>query len=224
VKTFTPKLVAMLNTGRDGRKIEPMRHLAFERKKAGDTLKTFILATTENRGTGYKLLSIDATDAEHPVELESTHGGQGKKRLTLVPDIGKNGNAAITYTRPIQPPATGPGCGVGNQFTGDMAITTSVVTEYSYLSFFDVTDPAKPCLIGNKLLNATPDFLNSFTSPGTVHQMGFAEGVAWVRHSTGVAAYAAVREVGIMSADIGKNLAEPIPEARIKEGVYPGDY
>ncbi|HET7694175.1 MAG TPA: PKD domain-containing protein [Vicinamibacterales bacterium] len=219
IRTFTPKLVSTLSVGRDGRLLEPIRHVTFTRKPVDGTLRTFLFATTESR-TGYKLLSIDATNAEQPAEQQSAFGGQGKKRVTLVPDVGRNGNGAINYREPIQAGA----CGAGTQFAGDLAITTSSVVEYSYLSFFDVTRPDAPCLIGNKLLNATPDFLNDFTRPGTVHQMGFAEGVAWIRHSTGLAAYAAVREVGIMAADVGKNLPEPVPQQRLKEGIYPGDY
>ncbi|MGC4081214.1 MAG: Ig-like domain-containing protein [Vicinamibacterales bacterium] len=224
LKTFTPRLLSALSTGNNGRLIEPMRHITFERKTVGNHLKTYLFATTESP-TSFKLLSIDATDVEHPAETQSSFGGQGKKRITLVPDIGRNGNAAITYKTPITTaPGNPPACGEGAQFIGDMAITTSVTNEYSYLSFFNVTDPEAPCVIGNKLLNATPDFLNSYTTPGTIHQMGFAEGVTWIRHNSGVAAYAAVREVGVMAADIGANLPEPVPAERIKEGIYPGDY
>ncbi|MBS1817887.1 MAG: PKD domain-containing protein [Acidobacteria bacterium] len=224
IKTFTPRLVAAMSTGRDGRLLEPIRQVTFTRKTIGNALHTFLFATTESRNS-YKLLSIDATDVEHPAEQNSSFGGQGKKRLILVPSIGTNGNAAIRYRVPIDPPSNGdPACATGTQFVGDMAITTSSINEYSYFSFFNVTDPTSPCVIGNKLLNATPDFLNDYTTPGTVHQMGFAEGVTYVRHNNGVAAYAAVRELGIMSADIGKNLPEPFPKDRIKEGIYPGDY
>ena len=224
IKTFTPRLVSVLGLGRDGRLIEPIRHLTFERKTVAGKLKTFLFATGESR-TGLKLLSIDATDAEHPLEQASSFGGQGKRRIALVPDIGKNGNAPITYRARIESGTCGAGAGPQFvDFSGDIAITTSVVNEYSYLSFFDVTDPAAPCLIGNRLLNATPDFLNSFTTRGTVHAMGFAEGVAWIRHSKGIAAYAAVSEVGLMATDLGKNLPELEPADRFKEGIYPGDY
>src|SRR5204862_258200 len=54
--------------------------------------------------------------------------------------------------------------------------------------------------------------------------MGFAEGVAWIRHSKGIAAYAAVSEVGLIATDLGKNLPELEPADRFKEGIYPGDY
>src|SRR6185436_12043870 len=120
----------------------------------------------------------------------------------------------------------------GVTFTGDLAISTTYNTYYSFLNFYDATDPLNLRLIGNKLLTATPDTLSAFNSAGTYHQLGFAKGLATIRmDDTHLAAYAAVEQVGLMLTDVGNTIPErtPLPDAngqgqRVKEAIYPGDF
>ena len=63
-------------------------------------------------------------------------------------------------------------------------MTTSFNTFFSYVSFFDVTDPANPCLMANKLLTATPETLSSFSTRGTYHMLAFAKGIGYASAGT----------------------------------------
>ena len=124
----------------------------------------------------------------------------------------------ITVGSPIDPPCSAHV--TASTFVGDMAVASSWNIDDTYLTFFDVTDATKPCVIGGKLLTANPERLNSFTQHGTFHISGFARGVTTIHHAKGFAAYVAESEAGVFGADIGKNTPEPIPEKRAQEGAY----
>ena len=111
----------------------------------------------------------------------------------------------------------------GSAFTGDLAVASSWNIDDTYMTFFDVTDPVNPCVVGGKLLTANPERPNTFTAPGTVHIQGSARGVATIRHEKGFAAYVAESDAGVFAADIGRNIPEPQPASRKTEGLYSGD-
>jgi pimeloyl-ACP methyl ester carboxylesterase len=177
-------------------------------------------------------VTIDATEPGEPVELGHSIGGIYKKRLTLLPDIGIGGAKPLAFRRPVLPGPGGavPCGGLGPSFTGDLAVTTSWNDQSSYISFFDVTDPASPCHVSNKVLTANPDQLSDFTKRGTVHAIGYPRGIAALAHDSGYAAFAAVGELGIMGTDVTLSFPEALPGTnttpteRIVEGQYPGDF
>src|SRR5262249_39730356 len=152
---------------------------------------------------GYRLAMYDVTDPLNPVlQPQKAQGGSGKKRLTLIPDIGTPAHPAM----PLRKETTLCNGTVSSTFKGDLAVATSWNTYYSYVSFYDVTDPAKPCWLANKLFTAAPDTLSDYSRPGTIHALGYARGVATIQHSQGYAAYVAVGEVGLFAANIGTNI------------------
>ena len=224
--TFKPRMVANYETGKDstGDQIE-LKDVEIRRKQIKDKPQTYLVATADSR-LGYRLATFDVTDPTKPVQLKTAAvGGSGKKRVILVPDIGTPEHPAMPLRQPTvacDAGATKPT--VSSPFKGDLAVTTSWNTYYSYLSFYDVTNPESPCLLANKLLTASPDTLSTFSQRGTVHALGYARGVTTIQHSQGYAAYAAVGEVGLFAADIGKDIPEYGPDDRVKEAMSPGDF
>ena len=109
-------------------------------------------------------------------------------------------------------------------FNGDLAVTSSWNLDSNYFTFFDVTDPAKPCVIGDKTITANPDRLSRYNRPGTVHVQGSARGVATIHHAQGYAAYMAIAEAGLFAVDIGNSLPAVNPGQRQREGFYAGDF
>jgi hypothetical protein len=117
------------------------------------------------------------------------------------------------------------GAGGRQYFRGDLAVASSWNLDSNYFTFFDVTDPAHPCVIGDKTITANPDSINAFNGPGTFHMQGSARGVAVIHHSQGYAAYMAIAEAGLFAVDIGKSIpAVASPQDRQQEGFYPGDF
>ncbi|MEQ1868665.1 MAG: papain-like cysteine protease family protein [Vicinamibacterales bacterium] len=139
--------------------------------------------------------------------------------LTIRPPKPNEGPIAVCKDHVILSPS-------GKQhFNGDLAVTSSWNQDTNYVTFFDVTDPANPCVIGDKTLTANPETLNSFTRPGTVHVQGFARGVTTLHHAQGYAAYMAIAQAGVFAVDIGKSLPSvSSPSDREEEGFYAGDF
>jgi PKD repeat protein len=118
-----------------------------------------------------------------------------------------------------------PGSGGRQYFNGDLAVTSSWNLDTNYFTFFDVTDPVNPCVIGDKTITANPDTLNSFTSHGTFHLQGSASGVTTLHHADGYAAYMAIAQAGIFAVDIGGSIPSVgQPKDRQQEGIYSGDF
>jgi hypothetical protein len=111
-------------------------------------------------------------------------------------------------------------------FTGDLVATTSWTVDFTYVSFFSVTNPSAPCLTANKLLTASPDSeLFSVSEHGTYHLFGAAaRGVATIAHSQGIASYSAIAEAGLFAVDIGPNIPEKPNSQRQTEAMLPGNY
>ena len=219
--TFRPRLAGHFAADIDpstGQKIG-IKDIEIRRKTVSNTLHTYLMATADST-SGYRLGVLDVTDPANPTRLGTSIGGSGKKEIHLLPDLG--GSLPVLPTR-----AKFTGCDNllhNGPFSGDLAVTSSFNTFYSYLSFFDVTDPDNPCLLANKLLTATPDTLTDFSIKGTVHALGFARGLATIQSTTGFAAYVAVTDVGLFASDIGKNIPEYLPAERVKEGLFAGNY
>ena len=195
IKVFGPRLVGGLLTG------SPVNDVAFERKRLNNALTTFVFAATNSAGTD-KVVSIDANDAANPVKVAGNGDqAQARKRITIVP-----------------------GVSVGGLSNGDLAVTASFNLYYSFLNYYDVTNPTNIRWLANKLLTATPDFLTPFNNRGTYHIQGFSRGVAALKTADGVYAYAAVQNVGVMAADVGRGIPEPGSSTRFLEAMYPGDF
>jgi hypothetical protein len=228
ITTFKPHRLSTLDLGVN------LRDVGFVRKRINGQLTTTVVGISNPDASSQgspnydaRLLTIDVTNPAVPQIKGRATNGAGASRLTLLPGVTFPVGTAADPARStgavnVCPPG-------GTTFNGDLAVSTSFNTYYSFLSFYDVTDPGSPCVLANKLLTATPETLSSYSNFGTYHVLGFAKGLATVKTSTGYAAYAAVSQVGLMTADIGKNIPERAPQAatgdsRIKEGVYPGDY
>ena len=110
-------------------------------------------------------------------------------------------------------------------FNGDLAVTSSWNLDSNYFTFFDVTDPAQPCVIGDKTITANPERVNSFNGPGTYHIQGSARGLTTIHHADGYAAYMAIAEAGLFAVDIGGSIPSVFnPKDRQQEGFYSGDF
>jgi len=189
--------------------------VAFLKKAdASGALKTTLVAISDTL-QGANFLTYDVTNPTLPMQLAAVPSAGRKQRITLVP------NTLFSVSAPIAPCAGGTPV---STFTGDLAVTSTFNTYYSFVSFWDITNPAKPCILGNKLLTASPDTLTDYSRNGTVHASGYARGVATLVYPNGLAAYVAVGAVGLMSADVGKNIPEQGPNDRKLEGLYPGDF
>ena len=223
LKTFTPRIVSKVDVGSNGRPMDEIRDIQIRRKVVSGKTQTFLFATTNAWDRGPKFLAFDVTDVDTPKEVGFSFGGRFQKELTLVPDIGENGNPPLQFREPVNG-SPAPCGGNGTSFTGDLAISTAYNIDFSMVQAWDVRNPAAPCMVMSKLLTANPDTINSYTRPGTVHAVGFSDGITALRHSTGVAAYTAIREVGLMVTDIGQQIPEPYPDQRKKDAFAPGDY
>ena len=195
IKVFAPRRAGGLATA------APVNDVVFEHKRVNNAFKTFVFAAT-NSGAEDKVVGIDMSDVANPAKV----GGNGdqapaRKRIALVP-----------------------GVSVGGLSNGDLAVTASFNLYYSFLNYYDVTNPANIRWLANKLLTATPDFLTPFNNRGTYHIQGFARGVAALKTPTGVYAYSAVQGVGVMAADVARGIPEPGSTTRYTEPMFPGDF
>ncbi|MCU1382349.1 MAG: Neogenin [Acidobacteria bacterium] len=227
-KTFLPRIITHFRIDNDdpayaaaaSKPDMPFRDAAIRRKRQPNgTLSTSLVAVTGS-AHGSKLVMIDASDPAAMFVTGRTPGGNFKQQVTLVPGIGTGGIQPLTLKAPFH-------CGNGPQsstFTGDLAVTTSFNSFFSYISFFDVTRPDDPCLLSDKLLSATPDFISDFSRRGTVRAAGYARAVGVIPTATGFEAYVSVGEVGAMAVDAGKNIPEVLPDSRQLEGLHSGDY
>ncbi|MCU1383320.1 MAG: hypothetical protein JWL71_2017, partial [Acidobacteria bacterium] len=114
-------------------------------------------------------------------------------------------------------------------FAGDLLVASLRSSQGSSIGFYDVTDLAHPCQIGDKPLTRDPESVpppasGDFSAKGTVKGAGFAGGVAVLQTTKGFAAYVAVSEIGLMAVDVGKNIPAQYPFFRQQEGMYAGDY
>ena len=223
LKTFTPRIVSKVDLGANGRPMDEIRDIRIRRKVVAGKTRTFLFATTNAWDRGPKFLSFDVTDVDTPKEIGFAYGGRFQKELTLVPDIGTGGNPPLQFREAVSG-SPAPCGGNGASFTGDLAISTAHNVDFSMVQVWDVRNPAAPCMVTSKLLTANPDTINSYTRPGTVHAVGFSDGIAALRHSTGVAAYTAIRGVGLMVTDVGQQIPERTPGQREKDAFAPGDY
>ncbi|MFZ4858363.1 MAG: PKD domain-containing protein [Desulfuromonadaceae bacterium] len=212
MKTFAPQVRGSLVIGNDGRPLEPLRDVDFLKKKVAGKVQTTVFALADGKD-GYRLLTIDATDPEKPEEIGHSIGGYYKRKLKLMTGIT---GLKLTGGNPANHPLP--------DFNGDLAIATSMNTMTGYLSFFDITDHRNPLHISTKTLTANPEQLSAYSENGTIKALGFPRGIDVIKHDTGYAAYTAVGEVGIMVADIGKNIPEVPPFLRTKEMLHAGDF
>jgi len=233
--TFKPRTVGVYHADLDAngqpvelKDVEVFRQQVVPAGGGAAVTKTLAVATAEPRNIigAYRVITLDVSSPDAPTKMSVTAGGSGKKKLTMLTDIGSPEHPAmpVRSNPPLVEARRCDNASTYASFTGTMAVTASYNSDTSYISFFDITDPTQTCLIGGKSLTANPDTLNSFSSPGTVHALGFARNVATIQHSTGYAAYVAVAEVGLFALDIGKNIPELNPTERVKEAYAPGDY
>ncbi|MEO8520719.1 MAG: PKD domain-containing protein, partial [Acidobacteriota bacterium] len=216
ISTFKPRLVSTLAS------VFGVKDFAIRRRKVNNVLSTYLMAAVDPNGGALlngafggqnnaganvdKFVTLDLTNPEAPVKVGGNNEyAPARKRIALMPDVSFQQWNNIT-------------------FTGDLAVTTTYNSYYTFLTFYDVTDPANPKAVGGKLMTATPDTLTNFSQRGTFHVLGFGRGVTTLKTATGVNAYAAVEQVGIMSADVAQNIPERGFDTRIKEGLYPGDF
>ena len=208
ITTFRPRKVSTLAS------VFGVKDFALRRRRVPiapnstvTTLSTYLMAAVESSSLSPdKFAALDMTDPEAPVKLSGDPSyAPTRRRLALAPEVSFQQHD-------------------GQTFTGDLAVTTTSNNYYTFLTFYDVTNPAAVHSIGGKLLTANPDTLANFSRLGTYHVLGFGRGVTTLRTATGVNAYAAVEQVGVMVSDVGQNIPERGFDTRIKEALYPGDF
>ena len=114
-------------------------------------------------------------------------------------------------------------------FAGDLLAAPYYSSIGSGINFFDVTDPANPCILGGRPLSRNPE-----TAPppggadqsarGTVKQYGLARGVTIVPTTVGLEAFVSLAELGLMPVNISADIPSVAPAARTLGPVYPGDF
>jgi hypothetical protein len=218
VTTLAPRLVGSLDTtpGPAG-----IRDIQIRTKdapgappQAGVPPSVMLVATTDTK-LGNPLITIDVTSPERPTPAGKAQSGFIKQKLALLPDVG---SFPLAGPNPCAP--------TGATFSGDLAVTTSWTVDFTYVTFFDVTNPAAPCRMSDKILTATPDSnLFEVTAHGTYHLFGVTvRGLATIPHAQGIASYAAISEAGLFAVDVGADIPEKPGTERVVEPMLPGDY
>ncbi len=173
-----------------------------------------LLATSSNE-SGFKLHAIDVTTPSSPLELGQAGGGHRTRRLALQMDASFLVHAPLTSCNTHM---------FGNRFTGSLAVGTASNTDDSSLMLYDVTNPEVPCTLSAKKITTNPAVSGGFQH-GTFRTMNLgAGGAAFLKTTTGYAAYMAIREVGIAGVDVGANVPDVLPADRQTEGLYSGDF
>jgi pimeloyl-ACP methyl ester carboxylesterase len=199
----------------------PMRDVELYSVTEGGQIRRRLVALSPS-DTGYKVFNVDVTDPGAPAVGGKTGGGRGKKRVAVVGPVsftlrgGSRLPGAPTPTNPCDPGST--------TFSGMLAVTTSFTADSSYLSFFDVTGADRVCDLGAKTLTVTPGSETDYNRRGTVKASGYAQGLAVLPVQGGLAAYAAVGEVGLMAVEVHRNIPDVPPAERQLEGQLAGNY
>jgi PKD repeat protein len=210
LSTIAPQLVGSFTTTPPG--TASVRDIQILRKDVAGSPTVQLLVTT-NTKNGNSVIAVDVTDPSKPTLTGSALAGFHKRQLNLTTDVS---GLTLAGPSPCAPNAA--------TFNGDLAITTSHLVDFTYVSFFDVTNLTAPCQMANKVLTATPDLpLFEAVERGTYHLFGvLSRGVATIRHAQGMAGYAAIAEAGLFAFDVGSNIPEKRP--REKEPMLPGNY
>jgi hypothetical protein len=211
VNTTAPRLVGSLETvpGPAG-----IRDLRLRTSDVPGEPSVLLLATTDSK-LGNSLIAINVGDPARPAQVGKAQAGFFKREMTLAPNVS---DLTLAGPSPCAPQTS--------TFSGDLVATTSWTVDFTYVSFFNVTNPSAPCLMANKLLTASPDSeLFSVSEHGTYHLFGAAaRGVATIVHSQGIASYSAIAEAGLFAVDIGPNIPEKPNSQRQTEAMLPGNY
>ncbi len=218
LNTFAPSMVAELRKGTNPatRPLGGLKDIQILRRQVAGVPQTTLVAVTDASPL-YKFVMMDVTNPLAPVDVGRELGGSLKQRVTLLTGV----SGLTLNVTPTTPNTCAPG---GATFSGDLALTATDNPLFSFVSFYDVTDRAAPCLMGGKLLSANPETLSDFSRTGTVRAVGHAKGVAALQHVGGYMAYTAVADVGLFATDIGRNIPEVLPLQRTREPMLPGDY
>ena len=218
VTTYTPTVIGTYSeTNIDGLPIPFDDVQVIHDTGPGGTARTSLVATSSN-DNGFKLHMIDVSDPPNPVERGQAGGGHRTRRIAV-----QSGASLPLRGDP------GPGCNAHVNsstfaFTGNFAMGTASNTDDSSLMFYDVTTPDAPCTLASKKITTNPDVSGDFQH-GTLRTLNLgAGGAAFLKTTTGYAAYMAIREVGIAAVDVGADIPDVVPAARQTEGLYSGDY
>ena len=222
--TFTPRKLSTFQLFDSVGNPVPFGDLAVSHPVgATGSAMTTLTAIPSIRGVAPVANVVDVTDPANPVKMGQASSYVVPKRIAINP------SALVTVRKqangqPFPVPSCSDHIPLGTKFTGDLAVVSSYNTANATIAFIDVTNPAKPCELGAKILTANPGELNNFNRHGTFSGVGAARGVATIQLTAGVAAYMAVTEIGIMAVDIGNNIPEVDYNLRQPEGLYSGDY
>jgi PKD repeat protein len=216
VTTFTPTVQATYSELNIDGSTLPFNDIRVLHDNGPSGPRTTLLVTSGN-SFAYKLHSVDVTAPGNPFEPPNAHAGGGHltRRLALQTDT----------LFPISGVPQGCDTHVNNSnFFGHFAMGSASNTDDSSLMFYDVTNPAKPCTLGTKKITTNPAISGAFQR-GTFRTLNYgAGGAAFLKTTTGYAAYMAIREVGLAAVDVGRNIPGVPIEERQTEGLAPGDY
>ena len=185
----------------------PFKDVVIPPRSAGGPPTTTVFVTTGAPVTN--LLKLDAKDPEKITLLQTEVGDVSRQKLVVVPRV------AFTQRN-------------GAPFTGDVVATTTFNPGYSAIDVYDVTERGllrhDIVPIGRKVLTENPDNVGVSNRYNTVFADGLAKGIGALVSANGLALYAAVERVGVMAVDAGKNSPQLGIGARVKEGLYTGDF
>ncbi len=215
VTTYTPRVESMYSAlNLDGQVLTFADLQVMHDKTPGGNPRTSLIAVSSN-DFGFKLHAIDVSDPQNPLGLGEAGGGHLTRRVALRTHASFQLSGDLTFCNAHV---------TNRKFTGALAVGTSSDVNDTHIMFYDVTDPNAPCTLGSKTITTNPEESGTFVH-GTFRTLSLGAGGAGIlQHSTGYAAYMAIREVGTAAVDIGTNVPDVPLAQRDTEGLFSGDY
>jgi PKD repeat protein len=184
----------------------PFKDIAIPKRTVGGPSPSTLFVTT-----GAPTFNLVAVNTNAPAKMGLVMAGEGpisRQRVLVLPRVAFKKRT-------------------GEDFAGDIVITSTFNVNASRLDFYDVThrglaDEFRP--LGFKILTENPDLTSTANRYNTILADGLVKGIAAVTTAAGITVYAAVERVGVMSADLGQNTPGRDVTLRLKEGLYPGDF
>ncbi|MEQ1871797.1 MAG: Ig-like domain-containing protein, partial [Vicinamibacterales bacterium] len=188
-----------------------LRSLTLVKKPDGHGgTQTLGYGVTGDIATSRQGVIFDLTKPDLPVLL-GTLPGDDLQRITVVQDV-KN-----LVPRDADP------CIGGATFSGDLAIASTGTPVGTAVRFFNVTDPAAPCLLGAKSLTLNPAYVQGDQGV-VVSDLAFARSVVSLPNGPRINSYSAIENVGLMLVDVGGHIPTLLPRDRLRETMAGGSY
>jgi len=220
LNTVSPNLVKSIPLNQSGKDV-PLIDIALI-SKSPDITTLAAISDTSSGELLWRIMTFDVPkDPIKATMVGSGYGGGFKRRVHTIQGVDMKikdtvaGCNANISGDPVN----------GYRFKGDVAVATAAVPAMqNSVAIYDVTDPAKVCQLGGRLLTADPGFLSDYNRPGTYHVSAYAQGITSVKDADGYKALIGVGEFAVMVVNLGDNIPEALPQARVKEGIFQGNH